>query len=799
MINRKDSILTKNSSLNFKYLAQETVLILVIGYLLFFASSHNGLVAPIILAFSAGLFTVILLGLFISHGGMNSKVSLPVLVFMGALLLTSFTSIDPRRSLSEFWLLGISFFLFLTAVDLVRQGWLAELWIKTLLIIGALIMGLAWVEVLNWYQQWHAATGSWFPSISFRLSLPNFFSVLLNVLLMMAAARIFSSRAKFNRVILVLWCLSALILIYFTSSRGGWIGTAAGVITLCALLFSRFRSKLAQAWNLIKQRRFVLVGMLLVVMLLVGSSGYLVYRQAFHPTHNAIADSRGYLWSPAWQAFLRSPLVGEGQYTFISHYLREKSVPPSQMFVYSHNIYLDLLSGSGLLGLLTFGWLVWKLGCMLYRRFRQPGPYQPIAAGGLAALAAFCVHGMFDSVHHTIPTSAWLMALVMGAVVGDASFAENATVTRKPVKITWILGLLVVGLSWYNWWTSLPMQDGAEQANTGNWQTAAVSFAQAEQRDPALSVTYQQAGLAYSVLANRGDPDALQLAITGFERAAAMDPDWALNNANLGALYRAAGNLPAARSAFQKAVKSAPQAWVIQLNLGMTEEQLGMAQEARSAYNTALELMSPDAWEAYFWRSTPLRSEVIQSWMAGHPKSTSVSLTEMETNAAGSAFSRPYIDLASAYLVANRVDEAERQLSLSALAVDKGQDALDRAWLQAEIAAKKGKMEDALRLGEKVLQDYQSQGVYGPGTLGTSLYVQLMFRRPAMAMELVPQLEVIPLPDVWGNRMAQLSVWYREIGKKNQSDTLDNELKKLIPDLIQPAALISAPENVWMV
>lgn len=76
-------------------------------------------------------------------------------------------------------------------------------------------------------------------------------------------------------------------------------------------------------------------------------------------------------------------------------------------------------------------------------------------------------------------------------------------------------------------------------------------------------------------------------------------------------------------------------------------------------------------------------------------------------------------------------------------------------------------------------------GLYGPGSLGLLFYAPLMFRRPAIALELTPQLARIELPDAWGQCLAMLIDWAERGGNKALAKQMRAELNLLIPDFGQ--------------
>jgi O-antigen ligase/tetratricopeptide (TPR) repeat protein len=762
------------------YLLRETFLILAGSYLLFLASSHNGLVQPATLLITAIFLSISVAAWLFSRNWGPTPLGVPILVFIFVLSFTSFFSIDPRRSFAEVWLIGIAIFIYASNAELVRRGWPRELILKVLLILGVIFMGLAWAEVIRWHILWHGAAGMWFPPTSYRLPLPNFYGVILNVMVMIALALLISTRSMAGRIGLGLWCLSALGLIFFTSSRGGWLGTAAGLLVIGIWIFGQQRQKIFAQIRFLLNHKFLMFIAGIIFLILLSGIGSLVYRQAVHPTHASIYNARGSLWGPAWQAFLRSPWVGEGLYTFISQYVQYQSIPPGTVFVYAHNIYLDLLSGSGILGLAAYIWLFVSLLVILKKKTSESS-HSEMAIGALASVIAFSVHGFFDSVHHTIPTSLWILSILLGAVMGEDSNRPGRIV--MPTGL--IVGLLVVLFSWVNLWMILPLNKGVQEASSGDLAAARSSLDVAIQRDPRLAIAYQQQGMVLSQLADMKSQTALEDAIRMFEKTIALDIHWPLNHANLGALLREAGRLSEAEEELTIACNAAPDAAIFQLNLGEVQELLGETSQASATYHRTLELAP--AWAgAYFWRETEFRKRFISQWNKDNPPLL-LTINDLEINLeSNKARAAPYLPLAAFYLQEDQVEDADRLLVKAGLLYfSSSADKLEYDWLKAGSAALKGDVRSAVVEGQAAIDGYLHQGMYGPGSEGRSYYSQLMFRRPQIRMELVPQFTLIKLNDPWGERMAELCEWYQKLGESGKSSACSKILIANIPDFFE--------------
>ncbi len=334
-------------SMNWRYLLRESALILLLSYFYLIASTHNGLVNYTIFMITIILFLIFEVLWLIYGQTVSIRKEIPIVIFLGVLIIATFFSIDPRRSITEVWLLGTALFLFLITSDMVSRGWGIDLWVKALLVVGGIVMLFTWREAFVWYQHWYASTGIIIPEISYRLPAPNFLAVFLNLLVMMSVAFSFFTKSKGGKLLLVVWSLSALGLIYLTSSRGGWLGTAAGLGSMLLLAGLAFPQKRKHVFKWLRQHRMVTVLMVIGMITMLLVFAWVFIQQSKQPTHAALGDSRSFLWSPAWQAFIKSPIIGSGPYTYISFYMQQNSMPPSPMYLFAHNIYLDLLSGSG--------------------------------------------------------------------------------------------------------------------------------------------------------------------------------------------------------------------------------------------------------------------------------------------------------------------------------------------------------------------------------------------------------------------------------------------------------------------
>jgi O-antigen ligase len=108
--------------------------------------------------------------------------------------------------------------------------------------------------------------------------------------------------------------------------------------------------------------------------------------------------SRLSLWGAVLDMFAERPLLGHGPGNFRLIHGRYLGLAAWDTRVNANNLYLELLSGVGLLGLIAFFALMLTVIFTPITPLRRPlsGPAAPWISGLVAALLAFLLHGLFD-------------------------------------------------------------------------------------------------------------------------------------------------------------------------------------------------------------------------------------------------------------------------------------------------------------------------------------------------------------------------------------------------------------------
>ena len=806
-------------AVRWRYLAQEAALILTLGYLLLLGGTFNGLVL-----YSLNLTTAVVAGVIgsawlIYHVWRRrplarTPLDAPLLAYLAASMIAAVFSTDPGRSLGYVGLMALYVLVYWLAADLLRAGWPAELFVKSTLIVSLFVLFFGAWELERWVADWLAIGGLAhpIPPATYRvrafLGHPNFVAAFLNLLLPLAAARAVETKARFPRVLLALWALVALVLIFFTSSRGGWMGTAALLGALIVLLGIARREQATRILTALVRPRWRMAIVIVLGAALIATGGWVIVRQAQHPTHAPLLDSRSGIWPPAWQAFLRSPWLGTGPFTYASTYLRANSVPPAMLLAHAHNYALNIATEAGLVGVAALVWLASTLVVSVWRRWRTSTPSEKmLLAGVTASLIGIAVHSSFDT-PQTMPAINLVIAVVIAiTLIRPTNAAEPAArpKTEYGLLIAAILfASLMAGWAW-SLWSYAPFERGVTAANLGQWDDATRWLDQAAQRNPRLAFYQFQAGYAHGVRASTGAPAESDIALAYYQAGAAIEPDWALNLANLAALHAQAGRHAEAIRWMEQAARLAPKEASFWLNLGHYYEQADNPTAAAQAYEQALDLRP--VWAGLpFWRQDAARQRTLNGWRFAHPEGTSPAAWDAESNrlltgwnalAAGRAqeartfFQRStaandaqaYLGLGKASLELGQLDQADVALQTVLFMYPPALVRVEALFAQGELAHVRGDTLSAIARYESALDLLHHATVFGPGTQDTSDYGWYVYNRASMAPDLLPQLLYPVLTDGMLGRMMELATWYELDGQRDAAIRILREILAADPNM----------------
>lgn len=119
----------------------------------------------------------------------------------------------------------------------------------------------------------------------------------------------------------------------------------------------------------------------------------------------ASRPDRPTLWRAALAIAAAHPVLGVGPDNFRLTYGPYLGLETWDRRVHANNLYLEVLSGAGLVGLVALLWVIAAAGLALWRRWRAAPPKRATAlAAALAVWAAVAGHGLVDSFLSFTPT-----------------------------------------------------------------------------------------------------------------------------------------------------------------------------------------------------------------------------------------------------------------------------------------------------------------------------------------------------------------------------------------------------------
>ena len=212
---------------------------------------------------------------------------------------------------------------------------------------------------------------------------PNSLASYLNLVLPFALACYVLGQGKWKK--LGGWTFGLGFVALLTSQSVGGLAAFVAILVLAIICFARSR----------KKRLALLAGLCALVCL-----SYLL-RPILNPSHTeeivgSDAITRLMLWSTAWDEFVHAPVFGVGWGNFAAPYGGNIPLAPGLLEV--HNIYLQLLAETGLVGFVAFFTLVVKSWRQALHQFRSSLDFldMALAFGVLGALLSVLVHGFID-------------------------------------------------------------------------------------------------------------------------------------------------------------------------------------------------------------------------------------------------------------------------------------------------------------------------------------------------------------------------------------------------------------------
>lgn len=500
----------------------------------------------------------------------TTPLDIPILLFLGSQLLSTFFSIDIYTSLLGYYgrfhgglVSSICYIvLFYAFVNTVRKKDLRGLLISTL-VSATLVSLYASLEHFGHSFSCFLATSGqsfgadcWKQDVQSRVfasfGQPNWLAAYLIMLIPVTATLAALSGSYWKRSVYIV--LSALFFatLLFTKSRSGILGLGLGMLVLMSLASIYFiRSKSNELSEHLKHHSIATVVTIAVIFFaLAGIISAPFTPNFFDATTEQTSpveaettvqnrlevggsesgDIRKVVWTGALKVWQRYPILGSGVETFAYSYYKDRPLEHNTLsewdFLYNkaHNEFLNILATTGVVGLGTYLFLLgaWSWYVLKHSLFTQTQrqPEKPLLMLALlAGVASVTVSNFFG--FSTVMVSV-LLFLYMAVSCVLESDAEQFPKLKQPTGLQ-ISGLIVTGivalallvLITRYWNADKSYAQAQAYFNAGQFIPGVQSLSAAITLAPSEPLYYDELSLAYSQY-------ALQLAETGQATAAAQ-------------------------------------------------------------------------------------------------------------------------------------------------------------------------------------------------------------------------------------------------------------------------------------
>lgn len=293
--------------------------------------------------------------------------------------------------------------------------------------------GLKTMILLSYSNTWFSyydSTGDVPPTLRMFSVMPDShsFSMLMVIFIPLALFYLYLAKQSSSKRIYFSILALFFLAIFFSGSRGAWVGWAGGLAAaLCFFYFKKLPSKLKlapvkdYAENKKMYSAVLKTTLLFVVMVPIAAfvlninqdtqlwregrtisgerkSALLQRTWSISDMDETSNKGRWEIWQDSFASVIKYPVFGIGMGNFPLA-LSEK-ISTSKMGASAHNIYLDVAVETGIVGMIIFIWLLWKIFEKLFsfsQKFKER-EFRILAFAFLISFIWICTYGMFDVV-----------------------------------------------------------------------------------------------------------------------------------------------------------------------------------------------------------------------------------------------------------------------------------------------------------------------------------------------------------------------------------------------------------------
>ncbi len=355
-----------------------------------------------------------------------------VLIYWGIASLAVAFSPVKAEAFSGWLKLTLYLVMFALAARVLRSPRLTAILLPFILVIG-LIVGsygvrqeLFGVEQLaTWNDPTSPLAGD--TRVYSYLGNPNLLAAYLLPLIALSGGAIFVWQGWLKKALALTMLVVNTACLYFTDSRGGWLGMMALSITFMLLLYIAFRNRLTPFWRvwLLPVVFGAFMGLIVVAVILVEPLRLRVL-SIFAGREDSSNNFRMNVWLSVLQMIRDYPILGIGPGNDAFNQIYPLYMHPKYSALSSYSVFLETAVETGLVGLSVFLALI---GVTIKRGIAQIGVLETKGdlrlfwlIGAIAGMVGLLAQGCFDTVWYRpqVNTLWWfLMALIASQQKAD--------------------------------------------------------------------------------------------------------------------------------------------------------------------------------------------------------------------------------------------------------------------------------------------------------------------------------------------------------------------------------------------
>ena len=457
----------------------------------------------------------------------------------------------------------------------------------------AAIIGIWYVEAVgaSWLRWWELVGGFAAPPLRPEFASLTFGNpsavMLMSILLTLPAVAFLGWDTRLRALAsggLVALAVATTVL---SGSRAGWVGLAIGFAVAGALWLASPGNRALVAPVVRSRRlRLGLAGVAVVAL----AAGAVVLPGVLFRSGTGGEGYRLAYYETAIRMFGDSPILGTGPGTWVAQRVAYTEAPVYDFYIpHAHNVYLQTLAETGLIGAAAGLVILFFVGRLLMRAIRSDdGRRRTMAWAAVFSLAYFGAHQLLDF-YANFP--AGLLAIAIPIAWLDAAEERGSPAPTRPpssttfVRLASVAGVAVVCVSVGWLWVSegrAALQETAVAAlNAGDYGDALEPARAAVAADPEMPSAQVTLGLAAS---GAGRPEE---AAAAFRKAAEAD-DLPESWLGLAAAQVELGDAGGARDSLLRALRLGVSQPAVALAAGDLYLKLGAADEAADAFLAAI-------------------------------------------------------------------------------------------------------------------------------------------------------------------------------------------------------------------